>query len=51
MQSFEYIESGVLFNLTDPVNFKNFRYRYTGNIEPGLIEYEKLINHIQFRDK
>ena len=30
---------------------KNFRYRYTGNIEPGLIEYEKLINHIQFRDK
>ena len=26
MQSFEYIESGVLFNLTDPVNFKNFRY-------------------------
>jgi len=26
MQSFEYIESGVLFSLTDPVNFKNFRY-------------------------
>jgi len=26
MQSFEYIESGVLFNLTDPANFKNFRY-------------------------
>ena len=26
MQSFEYIESGVLFNLTDPMNFKNFRY-------------------------
>ena len=26
MQSFEYIESGVLFNLTDPINFKNFRY-------------------------
>ena len=26
MQSFEYIESGVLFNLVDPINFKNFRY-------------------------
>ena len=26
MQSFEYIESGVLFNLTDSTNFKNFRY-------------------------
>ena len=26
MQSFEYIESGVLFNLVDPIYFKNFRY-------------------------
>ena len=44
MQSFEYIESGVLFNLTDPVNFKNFRYTAKdfakhGDIHTFIVNY------------
>ena len=44
-----------VFYMIEPESSKiviwNFRYKFMGNIIPGLVEYKKLINHVSKRER